>query len=309
MGSSSSTTSKRLSSSAASAARAACPPESEVISASGPTSRPSSASTGGSRSSRSGAPLASQWSRRGGVAVAAAGGRRRRPARRRPLHRGGRRGGAGAPGDVAADRLALEPLVLLGQPPDEGVAGRGRDRAAERLEVAGEDPQQRGLARAVGADHADHVAGRDGQVEGLEEGAVRVAAGQVLGDEGRAHRAIVVPRAGRRSTLPVHGRTGDDVSRAGPRVSARPPPRPGRWPGSRSTSSARSSRLQDQLLGLHGQGRPGLVGVPRGRPTTSYMAAMDRWTFHLVERTPAPRRPAWPTSPAAQQRLHARREG
>ena len=68
--------------------------------------------------------------------------------------------------------------MLLRQPADEGV-GRGEgDRAGERLEIAGEDAQQRALARAVGADDPDDVARRDGQVERLEQGAMGVSAGQ-----------------------------------------------------------------------------------------------------------------------------------
>ena len=73
-----------------------------------------------------------------------------------------------------------------------GVGGRGGDRAAQRLEVAGEDPQQGGLAGAVGSHHAHDVARGDGEVEPLEQGAVRVAPGEVLGDEVGAHRASVV---------------------------------------------------------------------------------------------------------------------
>ena len=189
VGSSSSTTSKRLSSSAASAARAACPPESDVIRASGPTSRPRSASIGGSRSSRSGAPLASQWSRLWRVVVPS--GRRLVLGTERGgclLHRDGRGGGSRTTGDVLPEGLAGHALVLLRQPAHEGVTGCGRDGTAERVQVAGQDPQQRGLARAVGSDHTDHVAGCDGQVESLEDDAVRVTAGQPLRDQGGAHR-------------------------------------------------------------------------------------------------------------------------
>ena len=39
-----------------------------------------------------------------------------------------------------------------------------------------------------------------------------------------------------------------------------------------------------------------------------YMAAMDRWTFHLVERHPDAEAPCLAYLPAAQQRLHERRQ-
>jgi hypothetical protein len=40
-----------------------------------------------------------------------------------------------------------------------------------------------------------------------------------------------------------------------------------------------------------------------------YLAAMDRWTFHLVERHPGAEAPCLAYLPAAQQRLQERREG
>jgi hypothetical protein len=40
-----------------------------------------------------------------------------------------------------------------------------------------------------------------------------------------------------------------------------------------------------------------------------FMAAMDRWTFHLTERHPDAEAPCLAYLPAAQQRLHERREG
>jgi hypothetical protein len=39
-----------------------------------------------------------------------------------------------------------------------------------------------------------------------------------------------------------------------------------------------------------------------------FMAAMDRWTFHLVEKHPEADAPCLAYLPAAQQRLHERRE-
>jgi hypothetical protein len=40
-----------------------------------------------------------------------------------------------------------------------------------------------------------------------------------------------------------------------------------------------------------------------------YIAAMDRWVFHLTERHPGAEAPCLAYLPAAQQRLHERREG
>ncbi|WKN48373.1 hypothetical protein [Nocardioides sp. Arc9.136] len=40
-----------------------------------------------------------------------------------------------------------------------------------------------------------------------------------------------------------------------------------------------------------------------------FMAAMDRWTFHLSEKHPGSDAPCLEFLPAAQQRLHERREG
>ena len=39
-----------------------------------------------------------------------------------------------------------------------------------------------------------------------------------------------------------------------------------------------------------------------------YLAAMDRWTFHLVEKHPDEQAPCLAYLPAAQERLHERRE-
>ncbi len=39
-----------------------------------------------------------------------------------------------------------------------------------------------------------------------------------------------------------------------------------------------------------------------------FMAAMDRWTFHLIEKHPDAEAPCLAYLPAAQQRLHERRE-
>ncbi len=94
------------------------------------------------------------------------------------------------------DRLARPALRLLRQVAD-GRRGRAeRDRALLAWDQPGEDTQQRGLARAVGPDQPDHVAGRDDQVEVGEEEAVTVAGGEVLGDQRGAHQ---VHRAYRRA--------------------------------------------------------------------------------------------------------------
>ena len=77
--------------------------------------------------------------------------------------------------------------MLLGEPADEGVARGGGDGARQRGRLAGEQPQQRRLARAVGPDDPDDVTRGHGEVEVLEEGAVGVPSGQVLRHEGCAH--------------------------------------------------------------------------------------------------------------------------
>ena len=47
----------------------------------------------------------------------------------------------------------------------------------------------------------------------------------------------------------------------------------------------------------------------RAGEDNGYMAAMDRWTFHLVEKHPSAEAPCLAYLDAAQQRLHERREG
>ena len=46
----------------------------------------------------------------------------------------------------------------------------------------------------------------------------------------------------------------------------------------------------------------------RAGADNGYLAAMDRWTFHLVEKHPGTEAPCLAFLPAAQQRLHERRE-
>ena len=93
-----------------------------------------------------------------------------------------------------------------GSEPTKASAGAVDDGPGHRRRLAAEQPQQRGLAGAVGADHADDVAGRDRQVQGLEEGAVSVAAGQVLRYQGAAHRVSLGART--RAGGPLPGRVG-----------------------------------------------------------------------------------------------------
>lgn len=70
--------------------------------------------------------------------------------------------------------------------------GRGRRGQPQLAPLGcgepGEQPQQGGLARTVGADETDHVAGRDDQVEPGEQGAVAVPGGEVLHDECGSHQ-------------------------------------------------------------------------------------------------------------------------
>ena len=46
----------------------------------------------------------------------------------------------------------------------------------------------------------------------------------------------------------------------------------------------------------------------RSGADNGFMAAMDRWIFHLTERHPGAEAPCLAFLPAAQQRLHERRE-
>ncbi|KQT89411.1 hypothetical protein ASG49_16745 [Marmoricola sp. Leaf446] len=50
-------------------------------------------------------------------------------------------------------------------------------------------------------------------------------------------------------------------------------------------------------------------GAYRPGGDNGYLAAMDRWTFHLVERHPGTEAPCLTYLADAQQRLHERREG
>ena len=118
--------------------------------------------------------------------------------------------------------LAGPALGLLGQVAD----GRGRrgelDRPAVRDQQAGQRQQQRGLAHPVGTDHADPVAGRDGQVDAVEDRRRAAAEGEIASRErGGQGRAPEGREAGRgrsscstspaRLTVEGCGRLGDSL--------------------------------------------------------------------------------------------------
>ena len=94
---------------------------------------------------------------------------------------------AGAAGDEGGHGLAGPTLGFLGQVPDRGGRRAQRDRALLGLELGGQQPQEGGLAGAVGPDEADDVARADDEVEPREEGPGAVAGGEVGGLQGRAH--------------------------------------------------------------------------------------------------------------------------
>ncbi len=74
--------------------------------------------------------------------------------------------------DVALDVLGLVQVGLLGEHP-HARARREHRIAAIVLVDAGHDPQERGLARAVVAEHADLGAGVEGQRDVVEDRLVR----------------------------------------------------------------------------------------------------------------------------------------
>ena len=114
---------------------------------------------------------------------------------------------ADAVGDVAEDVLGRVELGLLGQVAD-GEAGGEAGLAGEAVVLAGHDPQQRRLARAVAADDADLGPGVEGEVDALQDLAVRrVEATQVAHGEdvlGSHAGQCASPAAGR----PARGRPG-----------------------------------------------------------------------------------------------------
>ncbi len=113
------------------------------------------------------------------------------------LVQGGLRGGdAGTAGQEVPDGLARAALRLLREVPDVGGRRAEPERAALRGVQPGHQPQQGRLARAVGPDQADDVAGGDDQVEPGEEGAVAVAGAQVFDYESGAHDAPIIGPTG-----------------------------------------------------------------------------------------------------------------
>ena len=116
--------------------------------------------------------------------------------RGRGIHLPRRLSASGAPRDVLGDGLARDAFVLLRQPADEGIGRSQRDGAGLRFVDAGEQPQQRGLSRSVRTDDPDDIAGGDGHVERVEEGAMAVASGEALGHECCGHPSIFLCRQG-----------------------------------------------------------------------------------------------------------------
>ncbi|WP_278255732.1 hypothetical protein [Nocardioides convexus] len=96
--------------------------------------------------------------------------------------------------------------------------------------------------------------------------------------------------------------------RAVPRASARPPGRPGRWRGCASRSARRSSSsTRSACVECTGKGeRP--WSAYRPGEDNGFMAAMDRWIFHLRERHPGSDAPCLEFLSAAEHRLQERRE-
>src|SRR3954471_4157405 len=106
-------------------------------------------------------------------------------------------GDAGAAQEEAVHGLRRYAVRLLREVADGCVRGSGDDAARLRSGEAGEQPEQGRLARAVGADEADHIARGDDEIEVAEQHAVGVAGGEPLGDQGGAHERTRL--AGRRA--------------------------------------------------------------------------------------------------------------
>ena len=156
----------------------------------GRRSRPSESATSSARSSRSAPPRASQRSRLSAYASSAPG-RARRPAPGWP--RPSRVWAAATPvrrARKSAHGLARPALRLLRQVADgRRWAGRAAARPPRVVSSPASIRSRVDLPGAVDADQADHVAGRDDEVEPGEQRAVAVAGGEVLGDEGCGHQA------------------------------------------------------------------------------------------------------------------------
>ncbi len=91
---------------------------------------------------------------------------------------------AGAAAEEGAYGLPRAAVRLLREVADGGGGRAEAQPALLRGVQPGQQAQQGGLAGAVGADQADHVPGRDHQVEAGEQDALAVAGGEGLGDEG-----------------------------------------------------------------------------------------------------------------------------
>ena len=77
--------------------------------------------------------------------------------------------------------------MFLRKPAHEGV-GRGQaDAALLRLVHAGQQPEQRGFAGTVGADHSNDVPGGNREGELGEERAVIMTARKFFGNKGCSH--------------------------------------------------------------------------------------------------------------------------
>jgi hypothetical protein len=103
---------------------------------------------------------------------------------RRGVEPGAGRGDPRAAGEEGGERLAGRAIGLLGQ------VARGAARAPHLAAVggvdAGEDAQQRRLARAVGADDADHVARGHGDGHPGQDGGGAEAPPEITRDERQA---------------------------------------------------------------------------------------------------------------------------
>ena len=102
-----------------------------------------------------------------------------------PVHPLGRGGDSGAPCEVCEQRLAVERVALLRQVADGERRRVAPDDSAVRLVLAGEQPEQRRLARAVRPDEPDPRMRRHDEVDAGEDdvGSVR------LRDAGRGESA------------------------------------------------------------------------------------------------------------------------
>jgi hypothetical protein len=110
------------------------------------------------------------------------------------LHRLTGRSDAGPAGQELPYRLVRPPLWFLRQVADGRVRGADRHQAGVGGAQAGQDAQQRRLARAVHADQADDISGPGHQVEARKQETVTVRGLEALGDERGAHHNHI-PRA------------------------------------------------------------------------------------------------------------------